>query len=48
MGDVSEDARMLCKLLGIEWVSPEDGSPELAPVGQRAPTTRKAPRRKRP
>jgi L-fucose isomerase-like protein len=46
LGDVSEDARMLCKFLGIEWVSPEDGSPGPAPVARRAATARKAPGRK--
>ena len=41
MGDVSEEARMLCQFLGVEWVSPDD-SLRPRPIGQRARTTRKA------
>ena len=27
LADISQEARMLCALLGVEWVSPHDGSP---------------------
>jgi L-fucose isomerase-like protein len=42
LGDVSEEAKMLCRFLGIEWVSPDEGPPPPNPVGRRARTTRRA------
>jgi L-fucose isomerase-like protein len=48
MGDVSEEARMLCQFLGVEWVSPDDGPRPPNPAGRRTRTTRKASQRKEP
>ena len=42
MGDVSDEAKMLCQFLGVEWVSPDEGPPPPNPVPQRARATRKA------
>ena len=47
MGNVSEEAKMLCQFLGVEWVSPDEGPPPR-PIGRRARTTRKALPRQAP